>query len=68
MSAQIEIKPGSRWVYTGPSGTQNMVHLVTSVEPHEITTWSRPSLKPDEGGEAWLGDVNDFRRYFRPVV
>ncbi len=63
-----QIKVGTVWVYLGPGDGKNLRHTIISTKNNEITTWSEPSKNPDEGGQTWLGNVNDFRRHFRQIV
>ena len=63
-----EIKTRTVWVYLGPGDGRNVKHTVTSVGNNEVTTWSEPSRNQEEGGQSWLGNINDFRRHFRKVA
>lgn len=65
---------GQRWVYVGPGDGRNVVHLVTSVDKDPaskevtITTWSAPAKDPEECGQSFLGEFQDFLRFFRPMA
>jgi hypothetical protein len=65
---EAQIKTGTVWVYLGLGDGKNVRHTVTSVDNGEVTTWSEPSRNPEEGGQSWIGNINDFRRHFRQVV
>lgn len=68
MNAQLA--QGTRWVYVGPGPDRNVMHLVTSVDQvaKEVTTWSAPSKNPEEGGQSFLGSIQDFLHFFRPTA
>lgn len=61
----MNISPGTHWFYVGPGGGQNVRHVVTSVDAHEVTTWGEGDMS--QPGYSWIGSKEDFLKCFRPV-
>lgn len=64
----MAVKPKTVWRQVCDGEGKGLLHLVTSSEGNEVTTWSEPITHEEIGGYSWIGPTEDFLKQFRPAT
>jgi hypothetical protein len=65
---QTKIAEKTWWQYIGLGDGRGTKHMVTSVSPDEVTTFTNPNEMFASPGYSWLGSPDEFLKCFRPVA